>query len=114
MQHFLNLFLNFLKFALKGFFYRIDSVGFMGDDPFFVFRMAESPGLNGNGYLYQEGEDQEACCPDPKGDHELHQVGDININLAERVGDESGDDETRAFLDPDPYDDEDTSQVQGA
>lgn len=88
--------------------------GFQGFCLFLIFGVAEFPARYGNGDLHQEGEDKKTRRPDPERDHELRDVGDIFIDLPERVGNESGDHKTRAFLDPDPGDNEETAQIEGA
>ena len=91
----------------------LEPVGPKSTDLFvFVFGVAELSGFDGNGHLHQEGEDEETYSPDAEGHHEFQEVWDIDVNLAKRVGDKSRYDEPGPFLDPDPNDDEKTTQVK--
>ena len=85
---------------------------FSPEGTFDIANMAESPGLDRDGHLHQEGEDKEADCPDSKGDHEFQKVRDIGVDLAERIWDKPRDDEPRSLFNPDPCDDKETAYVQ--
>ncbi len=80
---------------------------------FDISDMAEDTGLDRDGHLHQEGEDEEADRPDPKGHHELQEIRDINVDFPQRIGDKTGYHETRPLLNPDPYDHEKATYIEG-
>jgi hypothetical protein len=86
---------------------------FLSEGTFNIADVAEFAGLDRDGHLHQEGEDEKADCPNPKGHHEFQEIRNINVNFAERIRDKPWYDETRSFFNPDPYDDKKTAHVQG-
>jgi hypothetical protein len=86
----------------------------LGDGFISISGVGELPGLNRNGHFHKKGEHESPYRPDPEGDHQFQEVGDIVINLAKGIRDKSGDDKPGSFLYPHPHDNEKTTQVKGA
>ncbi len=77
--------------------------------PLLVLGVAEHTRFNGKRDLHEKREDEETRGPDTERDHQFQKVRHIHVDLSERVGNESGDDEPGSLFYPDPDDDEDAS-----
>src|SRR4030066_1248777 len=80
---------------------------------FFILGVSEFPGCNGDGYLHEEGENEEPQSPDAKRDHQFQKVGYVFMDLTQGVRDKARDDETRSLFNPDSDDHQEAAQIEG-